>query len=37
MDAADKEVLLAVVVVVADGGGHVVAVAPQSGLFRDVR
>jgi len=37
MNAADKEVLVAVVVVVADSGGDVVAFAGQSGLFRDVR
>ena len=37
MDAADKEVLVAVVVVVADGGGCVVAAAGQAGLLRDIR
>ena len=37
VDAADKEILVAVVVVVADGRGDVVAVAGQSRLFRNVR
>jgi hypothetical protein len=37
VDAADKQVLVAVVVVVAHRRGNVVTVAGQAGLFRDVR